>query len=83
VAVRLLFQISMKREDIVHQAMLELLHITLSTLSAHELFPRREEILHRDDILVGMSELPSRMTPPQPSFAARFGAHQDCVSSLA
>ena len=45
-------EVAMECKDIVHQTMLELLHVFLLAFASHELTPRGEEILDRDDILV-------------------------------
>ena len=63
--VRLCFQVPMKCENVAHERMLELLHVTFASLAPHELFPSREQILHGDDIVVTMSEQnPLRANPP-------------------
>ena len=65
VSICFVFQIAVERENVVHQVMLEILHILFLSLAADELLPRREEIFDGDDILVGMSENnSSRPTPP-------------------
>lgn len=50
--VRASRKVAMKREDIVHQSVLKLLHIFLLPFSAYELFPRGKQIFNRNDILV-------------------------------
>src|SRR3990167_418179 len=59
-------KVAVKCDNIVHQTILELLDIFFLPLATHELPPRREQVFHRDDILVWMSELnqPSRTPPP-------------------
>ena len=82
-SIRLAFQIPMKLKYIIHQAMLEFLHIILLSLTAQELLPCAKQVLYRDDILVGMSELnPPRPTPPRTNLAC-LGANQTILHSLA
>lgn len=68
VAVGAIAQFAMQREDVVHEAVLEFLHIGLALLAAHEFLPRRKQILDRDDILVCVwTWLPThRQTLPPP-----------------
>src|SRR3989344_5555719 len=76
-------KVAMECEDVVHQLILELLHVLLLPLASYELTPRGKQILHRDDIFIGMSELnPPRAIPPPTDFAP-FGAHQECFHPLA
>jgi len=70
VAVRFGFEIVVERKDVVHQAMLKILHVFLLALPTDKLAPRGEQILDRNDILVGMSENnPTRPTPPRTNVA--------------
>lgn len=57
-------KLAMQAEDVVHQAMLELLHVFLVALPMDKFFPSGEQILDGDDIFVGMSENNPRVTPP-------------------
>ena len=86
VTVRLVPQIAMKRENIVHETKLELLHVALMPLSFQEFTPCAKQILDRNDILVGMSELNSsfpKSSPPPQEPAPDFGANQRVLSALA
>ena len=72
VAIRFLFQVVMKIEDIVHQRVLEFLHVVLLALTCRKLLPCGEQVFERNDIFIGMNELnPSRPTPPP---------HESCLS---
>ena len=60
------FEFAMERKNVVHQVVLELLHVFLLAFAAHKFFPCAEQILDGDDTLVTMSELdPPNRTPPQ------------------
>src|SRR3989344_5203682 len=66
-------KVAIECEDVVHQLVLELLHVLLLPLAPYELTPRGKQILHRDDIFIGMSELNSpRGTPPPKAFFPFF-----------
>src|SRR3989344_523996 len=77
-------KVVMQREDVVHQTVLECLHIFLLALPSRKLTPCREQVLDGDDIVVTMAELnPPRTPPPPPTAFASFGADQECLPSLA
>ena len=63
-AIGFLTQILVEREDVIHQAKLELLHVFPLSFAAHELSPRFEEIFERDDILICMSEFLGHKSTP-------------------
>jgi len=66
-----LCQVSMECQEVVHQPMLELLHVGFLSFAPHKLPPGGKQVLDGNDILVGMSELNTpRNAPPQSSFAA-------------
>jgi hypothetical protein len=67
VLVCALFQVALEREDVVHECVLEFLHVLLLALAAHEFTPCGEQVFYRDDILVWMSELNATRTTPPPS----------------
>ncbi|HEY4521312.1 MAG TPA: four helix bundle protein [Candidatus Paceibacterota bacterium] len=59
-------KIVMERKNVVHQVVLELLHVFLLAFASHEFLPCAEQIFNRNDIVVCMSELnPPNRTPPQ------------------
>lgn len=65
VAIRFILQFSMEREDVVNQAILEVLHVCFLALATNELLPCGEQIFDRYDSLVGMSKNNSmNSTPP-------------------
>ena len=74
----------MECEDIVHQAELKLLHIALMPLPFQEFTPCAKQILDRNDILVGMSELnfSFRKSPPPQKSAPDFGANQTSLFAV-
>jgi hypothetical protein len=66
--VRAVPQLAMKCKDIIHQAVLEFLHVSLFPFAAHEFLPRLEQVLDGDDILVAMTESDTgqlNVIPPQ------------------
>src|SRR3989344_2893044 len=75
-----LFQVAMECEDVVHQLVLELLHVCLFALPAYELTPCGEQVLHRDENRVAMNELkPHRVTPPPNGFCPCLSASSRCI----
>ena len=84
VYIGFVLQLPVKQKNIVHEPVLELLHILFFALTTHELLPGGEQILHRDDILVCMSELhtTSEVNPP-PQTLAGFGASQTSLLVVA
>src|SRR3989338_192981 len=61
-------KVVMQREDVVHQTVLECLHIFLLALPSRKLTPCREQVLDGDDIVVTMAELNPPRTPPPNGF---------------
>lgn len=60
------------------EVMLKLLHVLFVPLSAYELFPGEEQIIYRNDIVIGMSELNIPGTPPPAkTFAGARAARQN------
>src|SRR3989344_2177661 len=56
----------MQRQNILHQAVLELLHVSLLALASNKFTPCAKQILDGNDIVVAMSELdPPNRPPPQ------------------
>lgn len=80
--VGLLSQVLVEREDVIHQTQLELLHVFALSLAAHERAPRFEEIIERDDILVGMSEFLDHKSNPPPATPASFTERKSSVPSV-
>jgi len=52
VGIGFVYEVTMKREDIVHQVQFECLHVLFLGLASYELLPGLEEIFGRDDIIV-------------------------------
>jgi len=52
VMIRTRNEISMERNDIIHQISSECLYILTLTFSLYEFFPRGKQIFKRDDILI-------------------------------
>ncbi len=65
---------AVKRDNVRHQISLEFLHIFARPFSAHEFFPRFEEIFERNDMIICMLKLDSghniEVTPPAEAFAS-------------
>jgi hypothetical protein len=81
--VRSTRKVAMQSEDIIHQLVLEFLHVLLLSFASQEFLPRGEQILDGNDILVAMSEsTPASLNPP-PTFAAAFGADQKRLHPVA
>src|SRR3989338_4867688 len=77
------FEFAMERKNVVHQVVLELLHVFLLAFAAHKFFPCAEQILDGDDTLVTMSELdPPNRTPPPTTFACHR-AYGDSIQAMA
>ena len=58
-------EVAVEREDVVHQIALEILHVVASAFPSQEFSPCLKEILDRDDIVIGMSELNPLKQPPR------------------
>ena len=70
--VRFVFQVAVEREDVVHEPMLELLHVALIALTAQKFLPCGEQVFHRNDIFIGMSGNTPQVVPPPAGICSRF-----------
>ena len=71
VAVRTLRQLAVQRQYIVHQSVRKSLHVGLIPFAKNKFSPGREQVLNRNDILQGMTQLngpiPGVYPPPTAS----------------
>src|SRR3989344_5308743 len=63
-AICSLLQIRVKCVDMIYQITLKHEYVVLASFAPSEFLPRGEQVLDRDDIVIGMSELPSRTVSP-------------------
>src|SRR3989344_1628431 len=78
-----LFQFAVKRENVVHQAMLKLLHVALIALTAQKFLPCAKQVFHRNDIFIGMSANTPQVAPPPQESAPDSGANQTSLFVVA
>ena len=57
-AISAVCEIPVQGEDVRHQVALERLHVLLLALATYELFPGREQVFERNDILVRLIIIP-------------------------
>ena len=81
--VRFVFQVAVEREDVVHEPMLELLHVALIALTAQKFLPCAKQVFHRNDIFIGISANTPQSAPPPQEFAPDSGANQTSLFVVA